>query len=237
MAAVGASDVVTRVLTSVGSTNDEVAQMAGSWCLATADEQISGRGRLDRTWSSPFGAGIAMSVAFDRDLVTAPLTAVPLIAGGAVVSALGAMGASARLKWPNDVLLNDDLKVGGILVQLVGSRLVVGIGLNVSLENHELPTAQSTSLELAGYHVDREPLIAQIVSALRTGLGARDWHSKYVDVCSTIGREVRVTTIDGGHLVGTCIDIDSDGRLVIRDGESVHSVTVGDVEHVRPVTE
>jgi BirA family biotin operon repressor/biotin-[acetyl-CoA-carboxylase] ligase len=237
MGAVGVADVQTVVLGSVGSTNDEVLNLEGDWCLVTADEQTAGRGRLERTWTSPFAAGIAMSLAVKRAQIETPLPSVPLIAGLAVVDALSVIGCQATLKWPNDVLLHGDLKVGGILVQLVADRIVVGIGLNVSLSEDELPTAQSTSLHLAGFCVDREPLIAQIVSNVRTGISSDSWHGRYAEVCSTIGREIRVTALDGGFVVGTCVGITSDGALMLREGDEIRHITVGDVQHIRPATE
>jgi BirA family biotin operon repressor/biotin-[acetyl-CoA-carboxylase] ligase len=229
-------DVDLNVQVSVGSTNDVVLDMSSSWALATADEQTSGRGRLDRVWQSPLAAGIAMSVAFPRTDLRVPLTAVPLVAGTAVVEALVQHACSARLKWPNDILLGSEKKVGGILVSLHGERVVVGIGLNVSLTESELPTPVSTSLSIEGHDVERESLIAEIVARLRAGISRDDWRKNYLAVSATVGQRVTVSRVDAQVIEGLCVDVDEDGALVLEGASGTERVTVGDVQHVRATT-
>src|SRR5207302_4121878 len=111
--------------------------------VRVAHFQNGGRGRLDRSWSSPPGAGLTFSVLLRPAAPTPTWGWLPLLAGVAVAQAVG---AAAKLKWPNDVLLGDQArKVAGILVQSAAGVAVVGIGLNVTTSLAELPVPTATS--------------------------------------------------------------------------------------------
>ena len=118
----------------IGSTNDrarELASEGGSvWSTVVADEQTRGRGRRGTTWISEPGAGLWMSVLLDGGL---PPTTVPLEVGLACAEAMEEVveGIEVGIKWPNDLLL-DGAKVGGILCEAAGRRIVAGIGINVA---------------------------------------------------------------------------------------------------------
>jgi BirA family biotin operon repressor/biotin-[acetyl-CoA-carboxylase] ligase len=135
-----------------------------------ADRQSRGRGRDGRQWLAPAGRGVLCSTLW-RDVGVA--TQLPRLCAVAAIGALARFGFEARLKWPNDILI-DGAKVGGILVEgfFVGERFdfaVAGIGLNVLQRQEELPAAPypTSSLWLAsGRAVDR----AHLASALLDGL-------------------------------------------------------------------
>jgi BirA family transcriptional regulator, biotin operon repressor / biotin---[acetyl-CoA-carboxylase] ligase len=104
-----------------------------------------------------------------------------------------------------------------------------------------VPTA--TSLHLAGSAGDRTELLVDLLEAFSrrydgwvaaTGRGVRP---SYVRACSTIGRRVRVDVPTGDPLVGTAVDVDEDGRLLVDDGSTVRAVGAGDVVHVRPAAD
>jgi BirA family biotin operon repressor/biotin-[acetyl-CoA-carboxylase] ligase len=212
--------------------------------VLVAEFQSAGRGRLDRTWVSPPRAGLTLSVLLRP---TAPMSAwgwLPLLAGVAVA---GAVGPSARLKWPNDLLL-DEAKAAGILVQVNGDVVVAGIGVNVSNTQAELPSAAATSIELAlRRSVDRTDLLISVLSgffarydawsaaggdAERSGL-----RRAYLDVCATVGERVVISSVaagDAGQLVGTATNVDPFGRLVLTGAFGTRAISAGDVAHVRP---
>lgn len=127
------------VVDATGSTNADLAAAARdgapSGTVLVAEHQRSGRGRFTRSWEAPPGAAIAISVLL-RPSLTIPLerwTWLPLLAGLAVADALVQVaGVPARLKWPNDVLI-EDRKVCGILVERVGDAAVIGMGINTAL--------------------------------------------------------------------------------------------------------
>src|SRR6185437_15005925 len=133
-----------------------------------AEAQTGGRGRLDRAWSSPPRAGLLFSVLLRPRLPAPRRTWIPLLAGLAVQQAVARLGAvDTRLKWPNDLLLGDELgKAGGILAQAAGDAVVIGVGLNVSTRRPELPEG-AVSLNTEGAEcTERDPLLRAILRTL-----------------------------------------------------------------------
>ena len=244
------------VLPSTGSTNadaaDQVREGAPEGFTIVADEQTTGRGRLGRTWESPSGAGLAMSVVLRPVAPEQSWGWLPLLAGVAVADALMAQGVPAALKWPNDVVVDGPArdgspgprKLGGLLAERVENAIVVGIGINVDLREDELPVGRATSTWLEGSHVTRESLVVDILENLRkryatwqgaVGDAARcGLATDYSERCVTVGREVRAHVPGDRFVEGTATHIDEHGRLVIRlaDG-STHAMSAGDVEHLR----
>jgi BirA family biotin operon repressor/biotin-[acetyl-CoA-carboxylase] ligase len=244
------------VLPSTGSTNadavDQVREGAPEGFTVVADEQTQGRGRLDRTWTSPYGAGIAMSVVLRPLVPDVTWSWIPLVAGIAVVDALGEQGVRAGLKWPNDVVVDGDArdgspgprKLGGLLLERVGPAVVVGIGLNVDLTAEELPVPRATSTRLEGADVSRELLVVDVLDHLRrryllwqlaSGDARRSGIAEaYAERCVTLGRDVRALLPGGTVVEGVAAALDDDGRLVLRLGDgTTRVVSAGDVEHLR----
>jgi BirA family biotin operon repressor/biotin-[acetyl-CoA-carboxylase] ligase len=161
-----------RVVTETGSTNTDLLADASDGApegiVLAAESQTAGRGRLGRRWSSQPLAALTFSVLLRPGGVPPGRRGwVPLLAGVAVASALRAgAGVDARLKWPNDVLVQG-AKVAGILAEQRGDAIVVGIGINVSTRQDELPAGGATSLALAGAaRTDREYLLACVLTEL-----------------------------------------------------------------------
>src|SRR5690242_718913 len=213
---------VTVVDTTV-STNADLAEAARAGepeeLVLVAEQQTAGRGRLDRQWESPPRAGLTFSALLRPSLEPAQLSLLPLIAGLATVEALLAVGGvEAKLKWPNDVLV-DGFKLGGLLVEVAGGAAVVGIGLNVSTREEELPFPTATSLLLCGGHTDREPLLKEVLRALARRYTSWRWSGDpgsvlpaYRERCETIGREVELELPGGDMVRGTAMDVDDNGR-------------------------
>ena len=246
------------VLPSTGSTNADAAEQAREGApegfTVVADEQSSGRGRLGRSWESPSGAGLAMSVVLRPGPPAETWGWVPLVAGLAVVDALARQGLGTALKWPNDVVVDGDAwdgspgprKLGGVLVERVSGTdaLVVGIGVNVDLRAEELPVARATSTALEGHEIGREQLLVDILDVLRERLGA--WARSagdarraglvdaYTASCLTLGRRVRAMLPGDTGVDGRAERIDDVGRLMLRleDG-TLRAVSAGDVVHLR----
>jgi BirA family biotin operon repressor/biotin-[acetyl-CoA-carboxylase] ligase len=229
-----------------GSTNADAAAAARAGAaeglVVVAERQNAGRGRLDRQWVSPPRAGLTLSVVLKPP---SRYQWLPLLAGVALVETVRRLGeVDAVLKWPNDLLI-DGRKCAGILAESVGESVVLGIGLNVTLREPELPRPDATSLLLAGSTcVDRDPLLRAL---LRTLAG---WYLRWRDAagdpetsglreayrvhCGTLGQAVRVALPDGSQLVGTASDVDGAGRLVVTGPDGVPTaVAAGDIEHVR----
>jgi birA, biotin-[acetyl-CoA-carboxylase] ligase region len=254
-----------EMLEHADSTNDELARRASEhpddWpdlAVIVTDDQRAGRGRLGRSWIAPPGKTLAISVLVRPVTESgAPLSAdgygwLPLLAGVAMARAVQELGADARVKWPNDVLI-DGRKVCGVLSELLpattsatGSPVgaVLGAGINLTLTEDELPVETATSLRLAGI-LDPEPdavLSAYLteLNLLYRGLLAADGDviaagtaDAVRDSCDSLGRAVRVELPGGGALIGTAVEIDETGRLVVDVNGRRTAVAAGDVTHLR----
>ncbi len=219
--------------------------------VLVAEHQLAGRGRLDRPWVSPPGAGLTFSVLLRPPVPLVHWGWLPLLAGVALHEAVGAVsGVQVALKWPNDLLARSDgsvppAKVAGILAQTNGDAVVVGIGVNVSTTRAELPGDAATSLALCGaVEVNRGVLLNAILTRLD------DWCQSWVAAegdaeacglaaayraaCTTIGQIVVVSGTDGSRVRGTAVGVDSTGRLHVDTDGVVRPIGAGDVEHVRP---
>ncbi len=239
------------------STHQELAARArtgeaGPGSVLVAEHQTAGRGRLDRTWTTPARAALTLS------LVVAPAMAdedwpwLPLLLGTSVVAGIRAAGGpGCVLKWPNDVMTvagrgNDgpDLKLGGLLAERVdtgdGPVAVLSLGLNVTTTPEELPVPAATSLTGLGWEApDRTALLAAVLAALGERLEgwSRDSAAvrrEYDDLCVTVGRQVRIERPASAPLEGRAVEVAPDGSLVVDGGGRRTRVNAGDVVHVRP---
>lgn len=209
--------------------------------VVVAEHQTAGRGRLGRGWVTPARTSVTASfLLVPDDERTRPWSWLPLLTGMAAARAIESVtGLAAVLKWPNDVLVEGG-KVGGILLERVGdgrAAAVIGVGLNVDQSDEELPVQEATSLRLAtGGRVDRGRVLAALISELARAYD--DWQAgtsvlpAYRELCSTLGRQVRVI-VPGGEVHGEAVDVDDDGRLVVRTQDGEEHLAAGDVVHVR----
>jgi BirA family biotin operon repressor/biotin-[acetyl-CoA-carboxylase] ligase len=244
-----------EVRAETGSTNADVARAArdgaAEGLVVAAERQTAGRGRQGRQWESPARAGLMFSVLLrpPPGIPTSRYGWLPLLAGVALVEPVRRLGAvDAVLKWPNDLLI-DERKCAGILAEAVpDAGVVIGIGLNVTMREDELPVPEATSLALAGSAcTDRDPVLRAVLRELAA------WYARWREAggdaeasglreayrmhCVTLGQWVDVTQPGGTVLSGEASDVDGDGRLVVLDGAGAGStaVSAGDVRHVRPV--
>lgn len=246
-------DVVERT----GSTNADLLAAARAGAadrtVLVAEQQDAGRGRLDRRWASPPGAGLTFSVLLrPRAVPRERIGWLPLLAGVSVVRAVRSLTpVDAALKWPNDVLLGpDQAKGAGLLAELADAGrepgVVLGIGLNVHNAPEELP-AGATSLAAQGADVSRDELLAALLRELLAD--EADWRAAggdpdatglragYRAVCATLGVPVRIE-LPGSEraLEVVAQDVDEDGRLVVRQPDgATRRVAAGDVVHLRPL--
>jgi BirA family biotin operon repressor/biotin-[acetyl-CoA-carboxylase] ligase len=136
--------------------------------VAVTDEQTEGRGRLGRKWHAPAGSSLLFSIVLTPAVPAARLPELSLVAGAAVAEAIAdETGLAPTIKHPNDVLIGGR-KVAGVLAEATEGRVVLGIGINVSQDEGELPPGvDATSLRLAGAKdVDRAALLATLLARL-----------------------------------------------------------------------
>ena len=242
-----------EVVPEVGSTNAELVARAGrdpedggalEGTVLVAEHQVSGRGRLDRVWTSPPRAGLTVSVLLRPDVPAARRGWLPLLTGVALAEAVAEVtGVLPSLKWPNDLLARDGRKLAGILAESTGTAVVVGVGLNVSTTAEELPDTGTSLARVLGAPVDRGPVLLAFLRAVEkrylswtAALGdpvASGLAQDYLAWSSTVGTEVTVSLPDGSTLEGTAQAIDWDGRLVVATSNGTVELATGDVRHVR----
>ena len=194
-----------------------------------AEYQTAGRGRLDHRWLAPKGVNLTFSAVLDvaghrpDDVAT-----LPLVAGLAVVDAVGPLLAGTRaapmLKWPNDVLCGGR-KLAGLLCERNGDCVVAGIGVNVNQTAFAPEIAdRATSLALlAGHAFDRDAVLEAILSSLSTmherwaRHGFAALHPSIAAVDHLAGRmvEVRQTDDDAAPTAGLCGGVQPDGTLLV----------------------
>ncbi|MBB4903880.1 biotin--[acetyl-CoA-carboxylase] ligase [Actinophytocola algeriensis] len=247
------------VVASTGSTNADLlaaaAENAADRTVLVAEEQTAGRGRRDRTWVSPSGSGVYLSVLVRPSSVPpARLGTLGMVAGLALMhAATETAGIDAVLKWPNDLLVGAERKkAAGVLSEVVsdaaGQAAVVGVGFNVTAlpEGAEpgpggLPPG---SFADAGAKVtDRTELTASFLRAfveleavwrLNDGDVERSGVlTGYREACGSIGQRVRAELPDGA-LTGVAVDVDPEGRLLLKlDDGTPKAVSAGDVVHLK----
>ena len=236
------------VLPETGSTNADVAHAARrgepEGLVVVAERQLAGRGRRDRQWVSPPRAGLTLSMLLRPGTAPHTWSWLPLMAGVALCEAVG---SGAVLKWPNDLLIGD-AKCAGILAEVAGDAVVLGVGLNVTTRADELPPATSgpppTSLLLAGAETtDRAALLGALLGGFERWYV--DWRAaagearpvrlgdSYRKMCATIGRRVTIHLPSGDQLTGDAVTVDGAGQLVIRTDDGERRISAGDVLHVR----
>jgi BirA family transcriptional regulator, biotin operon repressor / biotin---[acetyl-CoA-carboxylase] ligase len=135
--------------------------------IAVTDEQTKGRGRLGRSWHAPAGTSLLFSIVLEPPVSAERLPELSLVAGAAVAEAVETeTGLAAEIKHPNDVLVGGR-KVAGILAEAADGRVVLGVGVNLTQTEDQLPDAASaTSLTLEGAVVDRDALLLTVLERL-----------------------------------------------------------------------
>jgi len=210
--------------------------------VVAAEEQTSGKGRLGRSWISPKGTGIWMSIVLKPNISPMIAPRATLIGAAAVYAAIKDMGISVGIKWPNDIVINGK-KICGILTEMNAeiervNYVIMGIGINVNMElfPDELKEKATSLKNEIGNEVDRKKLVANILNNLEVFY--EDFKntgdiSRVIEICREgsllINKEVRV--INGNNeVICTVIDIDDDGELIVKhkDG-TINRVISGEV--------
>lgn len=230
-----------------GSTNTEINSLAGMGkphgTLAVAEHQTGGKGRRGRTWESPTGVNIYMSILLRPQIEPDQASALTLVMALAVSKALEEeCGVQPQIKWPNDLLLNGK-KIVGILTEMTAepdyiSHVVVGVGINTNQEqiSGEIRDRATSVLIETGKETNRAALTARILHCFETeyGLFMENRNMKallaaYNDRLVNRDRQVCVLQ-PGNEYVGTARGINEAGELIVikEDGTS-ENVYAGEV--------
>jgi len=233
---------------SLPSTNTELARLASEGAAEgvsiVAEEQTAGRGRLQRAWSSPKGAGLYFSILLRPTIPQNYWPLITFMAAIAVGDALReAAGLETDIKWPND-LLSGERKICGILAEAIdtpsGRAVILGIGINLTQNAFppELANLATSVSEATGRAPDREQILAALLEALSCWYPLLEEPGQIVDAWSNrssyaIGKLVQVSNGDDVWQGTTC-GVESDGALRLRTASGeIKLVRAGDVYSLR----
>ena len=231
------------VIDSTNSYAKLVAFSKEEGTIITAEQQISGKGRLGRNWSSPESTGIYMSIILKPNLDPTKVSKLTLIGAAAVCKGLKDIGLDSQIKWPNDIVINGK-KVCGILTEMncelnMINYIIMGIGINVNLEVDDIPMdlkEKATSLKIVkGETVDRKELLGLILNyfeRLYDDFKDKEDLTETITICkensALLGKEIQIIQ-NGSVRIGNAIDINKDGELVVRFDEGLETIISGEV--------
>lgn len=232
---------------TIDSTNTKAQELAEkgypSGTLVVADKQESGKGRRGRSWVSPSGTGIFMTLMIKPDINPNNASMLTLVAALAVAKAITSVtGEEALIKWPNDIVVNSK-KVCGILTEMNAqfdyiNHIVVGIGINVHNERFPEEISQMASslmIEAGGKRFHRAQIIAETMSYFEqyydTFLKTQDLSAlvrEYDELLVNMNKAVRV--LDPKEpFDGKAMGITPKGELIVDTWESRKLVSSGEV--------
>ncbi len=235
----------------VGSTNNIALQLAAEGApegtVVLAEYQTGGRGRFGRKWFSPAGKNLILSLILRPPFAPGRASQLGITAAvSAAVCLRDLFALPALIKWPNDICVHGK-KAGGILTELVAEldqvhHAVVGVGLNLNLEKHEIPLSlrhncTSAAIE-TGKKCDRVEVAARFLKDLedRYRCLLREGFSpiidEWTDLSLTLGRRLEARS-EGRTLTGFPTGLDEDGSLLLRlDSGITARISAGDIRIV-----
>ncbi|MCA7015386.1 bifunctional biotin--[acetyl-CoA-carboxylase] ligase/biotin operon repressor BirA [Dickeya dadantii subsp. dieffenbachiae] len=232
------------VLPVIDSTNQYLLDRldsvsSGDACIA--EYQNAGRGRRGRTWFSPFGSNLYLSLYWRLEQGPAAAVGVSLVIGIVMAEVLHHLGADGvRVKWPNDLYLNDK-KLAGILVELNGrtgdaAHLVIGAGINLRMNSSGSDVINQgwINLQEAGIDIDRNMLAVKLITELRTALviyeqqGLAPFISRWNDLDNFYNRAVKLI-VGNREIKGIDKGIDSQGALLLEQDGEIQSYIGGEI--------
>ena len=241
-AAAGAGFSTFQHVCSTGSTNTDLADEARAGdstpAVLVADHQTAGRGRLDRAWIDDSVGQLMVSMRIPTQW------AEPTLIGPAVAvlvrAVVAADGVPALIKWPNDLCVprrdGSVAKLAGYLGEFVdGSEPVVILGMGINVES--TPFDGSASVQSEGGSLGRDDILAAVLGGLRAMLAdPMRVRRELLAHSATVGRRVRVE-LTGGDLVGEAVGLDDAGALQVEAEGRIHTISVGDVVHLRTTSD
>ncbi len=227
------------------STMDTARQMARKGCpdftVVIAGTQTRGRGRMDRNWVSPEG-GLYFTLVLRPDIPAVMSPRVNFATALVLAHTLrDVCGIDARVKWPNDILVQDQ-KISGMLSEIEAAEdqvAYINIGIGINLNNQpppDLPIATSVQA-LRGESVSRKMFLSEFLDRLKTKMHQQDFSTvidEWKSCSATLGRQVRIVS---RHEVteGKAVDVDPNGALIVetQDG-TLKTIYYGDCFHAHP---
>lgn len=232
------------VIPVIDSTNQYLIQRiselkSGDVCIA--EYQSAGRGRRGRQWISPFGRNLYLSMYWKLDQGPAAAIGLSLVVGVILAEVLKAFGADdVKVKWPNDLYLNDK-KLSGILVELTGktgdvAHIVTGIGINIAMSNKNQNTIdqQWINLEQVGIKIDRNKLACTMTNSLREAFiqfekqGLAAFIERWKSLDNFMDRKVKLI-IGEKEIFGIAKGINDQGALLLEQDNKIVPYIGGEI--------
>jgi len=231
------------VVDVTGSTQTDLAESvhsnsANDGEVLIANFQSAGRGRLDREFVAAPSSAILFSLYKKVKRPRAEWNFLALLTALSIAEALTSIDANQeiKVKWPNDILLNEK-KIAGLLSQATDNGVIIGVGLNVSMREDELPVDTATSLILEGFsEVDRNVIIKKILQVFEKHFmlweiqGSAPFISAYEKICSSLQQKIQIILPNEDSKEAEATGISPLGELLLRDGSLVNSA---DILHLR----
>ncbi|MCH9753367.1 MAG: biotin--[acetyl-CoA-carboxylase] ligase [Alphaproteobacteria bacterium] len=238
------TDIDIIVLDKTESTNDYFIDIGSSAApsICLAEQQLKGKGRSGRSWYSPYGSNIYLSLFYKFSNTPYKISSLSLVIGLAVREAISRICGNDDdlcVKWPNDIFYKDK-KLAGILVEskTLGDEVYVtaGIGINVNLDEdtNQIDNAWTSIKKMTGHEHDRNILVIEVVNNILSyykefevkGFGA--FMSKWLEKDLLQGKEIILSQVSK-EIEGKCEGVDDIGNLLIRmkDG-SLQKFNYGD---------
>ncbi|WP_347253621.1 bifunctional biotin--[acetyl-CoA-carboxylase] ligase/biotin operon repressor BirA [Leminorella grimontii] len=236
------------VLPVVDSTNQYLMDRIGSLRsgeACVAEFQQAGRGRRGRQWFSPFGSNLYLSMYWRLEQGPAAAVGLSLAVGIVMAEVLRELGAKeVKVKWPNDLYINDR-KLAGILVELTGktgdaANVVIGAGINLAMRDPDSSVVNQrwANLMEGGLNIDRNLLVARLLTALRNTLGQFEQQglapfvSRWRALDNFIDRPVKLL-MGERQIFGIARGIDKQGALLLEQNGEVTPFIGGEIS-LRP---
>jgi len=238
------SDGTVTVLPVIDSTNqyllERLAQLkSGDACIA--EYQQAGRGRRGRQWFSPFGTNLYLSMYWRLEQGPAAAIGLSLVIGIVIAEVLQQLGAhDVRVKWPNDLYLNDK-KLAGILVELTGktgdaAQIVMGAGINLAMKSvvSEVVNQGWINLQQVGLNIDRNKLAVSLINELRQALahfereGLTPFLARWKKLDNYINRPVKLI-IGEREVFGIARGINEQGGLLLEQDGVIKAWVGGEI--------
>ena len=222
-------------------------QGASHGTLVVAERQVSGRGRRGRTWHSPKGSGIWMSILLRPQIHPMSASMLTLVAAMAVYDAISSRVEGCAIKWPNDIVINGR-KVCGILTEMSSELdnihyVVIGIGINVNTDDfpEDIAAVAASMHVITGEYYKRAEIIAdvwkyfekyydQFLQTENLSLMVESYNQRLVNM----GRKVYIEE-RGSQYEGTACGIDSEGALLVEKTDGTRTAVISGEVSVRGV--
>ena len=233
-----------NVLPVIDSTNQYLLERfdklkSGDACIA--EYQQAGRGRRGRQWFSPFGTNLYLSMYWRLEQGPAAAIGLSLVIGIVIAEVLQRLGAhDVRVKWPNDLYLNDK-KLAGILVELTGktgdaAQIVMGAGINLAMKSvvSEVVNQGWINLQQVGLNIDRNQLAVSLIKELRQALihfereGLTPFLSRWQQLDNYINRPVKLI-IGEREVFGIARGINEQGGLLLEQDGVIKAWVGGEI--------